>query len=79
MQNPQTTVSFEGTRVLINGQLTYKDREQVKGLLFNLRTVNATFDDRKPKASVNEVNTLGKVSWWDDDGSHPENDYAGYG
>lgn len=68
MQNPQTTVSFEGTRVLINGQLTYKDREQVKGLLFNLRTVNATFDD-----------TLGKVSWWDDDGSHPENDYAGYG
>ncbi len=68
MQNPQTTVSFEGTRVLINGQLTYGDREQVEGLLFNLRTVNTTFDD-----------TLGKVSWWDDDGSHPENDYAGYG
>jgi hypothetical protein len=36
--------------------------------LFNLRTVHATFDD-----------TRGKVPWWDDDGSRPENDHAGYG
>jgi len=37
-------------------------------MLFNIRTVNATFDD-----------TLGKVDWGDDDGTHPENDSAGYG
>jgi len=66
--NIQTTVSFEGTKILINGQPTYTGCEQVEGLLFNLRTVNATFDD-----------TLGQVSWWDDDGSRPENCYAGYG
>jgi hypothetical protein len=30
--------------------------------------VNATFDD-----------TLGRVAWWDDDGSRPENDHAGHG
>ena len=33
-----------------------------------MRTVNATFDD-----------TLGRVDWFDDDGSRPENGQAGYG
>jgi hypothetical protein len=68
MYKSQTSISFQGTRILINGHLTYEDREEVEGLLFNLRMVNATFDD-----------TLGQVSWWDDDGSRPENCYAGYG
>ncbi|MCZ6680501.1 MAG: hypothetical protein O7E52_24990 [Candidatus Poribacteria bacterium] len=63
----QTTVSLEGTKIFINGQPTYSGTS-VEGLLFNIRTVNATFDD-----------TLGQVNWWDDDGSHPENDHAGYG
>lgn len=63
----QTRLAIDGTRILINGQRTYEG-SGVEGRLFNVRTVNATFDD-----------TLGKVSWWDDDGSHPENDNAGYG
>jgi hypothetical protein len=68
MSVEQTTISFAGTRILINGRLTYAGRAAVEGLLFNLRTVNATFDD-----------TLGRVAWWDDDGSRPENGHAGYG
>ena len=68
MQKPQTSVSFQGTRILINGQLTYTGHKKVEGLLINIRTVNATFDD-----------TLGQVSWWGDDGSRLENDYANYG
>jgi hypothetical protein len=68
MYRAQTTISIDGTRILINDQPTYKGRDQVEGLLFNVRTVNATFDD-----------TLGRIDWWDDDGSRSENDYAGYG
>lgn len=68
MQATKTTVSFDGARILINGQPTYGGREQIEGLLFNIRTVNATFDD-----------TLGVVDWWDDDGSLEGNDHAGYG
>ncbi len=68
MYNAKTTVSFYGTRVLINNEPTYKGREKIEGFLFNVRTVNATFDD-----------TLGRVPWWDDDGSHVENKHAGYG
>ena len=68
MHKYQTSVSFQGTRILVNGHPTYEGREKAEGLLFNLRMVNATFDD-----------TLGKVSWWDDDGSRPENRHAGYG
>ena len=63
----ETFVSLQGTRILINGRPTYEGIEGAEGLLFNLRTVNATFDD-----------TLGNVTWWDDDGSRPENCYAGY-
>jgi hypothetical protein len=52
----------------VNGQLTYPGTGRAEGLLFNVRTVNATFDD-----------TLGRVDWWDDDGSLAGNDHAGYG
>lgn len=68
MPESQTSVSFSGTRILINDHLTHQGRENAEGLLFNLRMVNATFDD-----------TLGQVSWWDDDGSRQENSHAGYG
>ena len=64
----QTAVSIDGERFLINGQPTYRGQELIEGLLFNVRTVNATFDD-----------TLGKVDWWDDDGALAGNDNAGYG
>lgn len=63
-----TALTIEGEKFLINGQPTYAGRDRVAGMLFNVRTVHATFDD-----------TLGNVSWWDDDGTHPENDHAGYG
>ena len=63
----QTHVEIDGTRFLVNGQPTYQGTD-VQGLLFNVRTVNATFDD-----------TLSKVNWFDDDGSRPENGCAGHG
>ena len=67
MFKAKTTVSVDGEKVLINNLPTYQGTS-VEGQLFNVRTVNATFDD-----------TLGKVDWWDDDGHHPENGCAGYG
>lgn len=67
MLEADTHVSFDGERILINGSPTYPGTA-AEGLLYNVRTVNATFDD-----------TLGKVDWWDDDGTHAENDCAGYG
>ncbi len=63
----QTHINIDGTHFLVNGQPTYKGTD-VEGLLFNVRTVNATFDD-----------ALGEVDWFDDDGSMPENGHAGYG
>ncbi len=68
MYRASTTVSIDDTRFAVNGRLTYAGRDRVEGLLFNVRTVNATFDD-----------TLGRVDWWDDDGSLAGNDHAGYG
>ena len=68
MFRAQTRVAISGTRFRINDQLTYAGRERVEGMLFNVRTVNAAFDD-----------TLGRVDWWDDDGSRPEYGRAGYG
>jgi len=65
---PNTTVRIGGERFFINGRPTYEGRPDVEGLLYNIRTVNATFDD-----------TLGHVDYFDDDGSHAENDHAGYG
>ncbi len=67
MFKAKTAISFDGEKILINGLATYQGTS-VEGQLFNVRTVNATFDD-----------LLGKVDWWDDDGHHPENDLAGYG
>jgi len=58
MPQARTHVSADGETILINGEPTYAGTG-VEGLLFNVRTVNATFDD-----------TLGEVDWWDDDGSH---------
>jgi len=68
MFQAQTRVSIDGTGFLINGEPTYKGCVDIEGFLFNVRTVNAIFDD-----------TLGKVDWFDDEGSRPENEYAGYG
>jgi hypothetical protein len=44
MDAAKTTVSLDGTKVFINGQPTYRGTS-VEELLFNIRTVNATFDD----------------------------------
>ncbi len=68
MQVRKTHVDTKGDRFLINGRPTYEGCEGVEGLLYNVRTVNATFDD-----------TLGRTSFWDDDGSYPENGFAAYG
>ena len=67
MYKAQTILSVQGTHILINDRPTYEGCEAAEGLLLNLRAVSATFDD-----------TLGQVSWWDDDGSRPENNHAGY-
>ena len=48
----QTTVGISGTDFTINGQLTYPGRtfegRRIEGLLFNVRAVQATFDDANP-------------------------------
>lgn len=67
MFTPQTELSIDGENISINGRASYQGTS-AEGLLFNVRTVNAAFDD-----------TLAKVDWWDDDGSHDENAGAGYG
>ncbi len=47
-----TTVSIQGEKVFIDGQPTYAGRSfeglPVEGLLFNVRAVQATFDDANP-------------------------------
>ncbi|MDY7011052.1 MAG: hypothetical protein SVV80_09915 [Planctomycetota bacterium] len=68
MFEAKTVVSVRQDNIFINDAPTYAGRSGVEGMLFNVRTVNSTFDD-----------TLGEVDWRDDDGSHPENDFAGYG
>ncbi len=50
----ETTVSVEGTRWLINGQLTNRG-SACEGLLMNVRMVNATFEDRtKPEFDADQ-------------------------
>ncbi len=48
-----TNVSIHGTEFWIDGQPTYAGREfeghKIQGLLFNVRAVQATFDDANPK------------------------------
>ncbi len=68
MFEANTVVTVEQEKIFINDAPTYPGTDRAEGFLFNVRTVNATFDD-----------TLGKVDWWDDDGSHPENGHANYG
>ena len=63
----QTCVEISGTDFRINGELTYADAS-CRGMLFNVRTVNATFDD-----------TLGSVDWFDDGGDRDGNERSGYG
>lgn len=47
-----TTVSFQGEKICIDGKPTYAGRffegRPVEGLLFNVRAVQATFDDANP-------------------------------
>lgn len=49
----KTTVAIEGDEFLINGQPTYAGQfwkgHRIQGLLFNARTVQATFDDANPE------------------------------
>jgi len=94
MFEPETDIGIDGTRFLINGEVTYKGQPRVEGLLFNVRTVNATFDDsgtatfgprdaykqaEGPSPAQPGRGSQRKRSLWADDGSHPENDHAGYG
>jgi hypothetical protein len=48
-----TTVSISGTEFTIDGQPTYPGRtfegKPIQGLLFNVRAVQATFDDANPE------------------------------
>ena len=48
-----TQVSIRGTEFLLDGQPTYKDRRfqgvKIQGMLFNVRAVQATFDDANPQ------------------------------
>jgi hypothetical protein len=63
----QTKVETQGTSFIINDEPTYAGT-LCEGMLFNVRTVNATFDD-----------TLGKVDWFHDRGDRAGNGNAGYG
>jgi hypothetical protein len=51
-----TTVSISGTEFLIDGQPTYPGRtfegKPIQGMLFNVRAVQATFDDANPETRV---------------------------
>lgn len=52
----RTVISIEGTRWLINGQVTYPG-SPAEGLLMNVRMVNATFEDRNRPDFDPEENT----------------------
>jgi len=73
----QTVVGISGENFLINGRLTYADipgcLPAMYGLLFNVRAVNATFDDLEYGAGGLPAGML------DDPGNRPDNNYAGYG
>ena len=56
----KTNVTIRGVKFLIDGTPAYAGRKDIEGFLYNIRTVNATFDD-----------TLGKLDLFDDDGSRP--------
>ncbi len=71
---PRTVVDVAGENFLINGRLTYSDiatcPRSVHGLLFNVRAVNATFDD------LDDALPAGFLV---DPGDRPYNNLAGYG
>lgn len=71
---PRTVVGIDGENFLINGQPTYSDiptcPAAMRGLLFNVRAVNATFDD---------LDHALPPGFLDDPGDRPENNFAGYG
>ena len=52
-----THVSIAGREILLDGKPTYPDREfddhHVQGLLFNVRAVQAIFDDANPDTRKN--------------------------
>jgi hypothetical protein len=54
--SPRTVVSIEGQQFLINGKPTYMGRVwnqlPIEGLLFNVRAVQATFDDWDPEGKT---------------------------
>ncbi|MGB4728542.1 MAG: hypothetical protein WBH86_14140, partial [Thermogutta sp.] len=52
----RTVVSIDGTRWLINGQVTYPG-SPAEGLLMNVRMVNATFEDLNRQDFDPEANT----------------------
>lgn len=77
VQAGQTEVDISGEDFLINDQLTYStipdSPSAVHGLLFNVRSVNATFDDLSLGAGGLPAGFL------DDNGTYPDNNFAGYG
>ena len=48
-----TKISISGEKFLLNGKPVYEGRtfegKQIEGLLFNVRAVQATFDDTNPQ------------------------------
>lgn len=72
-QGPQTRVALEGERWLLNGQVTYPGAA-AEGRLMNVRMVNATFEDDRPRdawpavlpqtfdAGANTTRFLGRMS-----------------
>ena len=74
LRGGQTVVDISGEDFLINGQLTYSTiptcPTSMHGLLFNVRSVNATFDD---------LDDALPAGFLDDPGDRPGNNYAGYG
>jgi hypothetical protein len=53
---PQTRVGLDGTRWMINGEVTYPGA-LAEGLLMNVRMVNATFEDRNKPDFDADANT----------------------
>lgn len=57
LNSKETSVSIDGEQFLINGELTYTDREwqgnKIEGLLFNARLVQGIFDDSNPETREN--------------------------
>lgn len=70
----RTVVDVVGDKFRINGKLTYSELPScptsLRGLMFNVRAVNATFDD---------LDRALPKGFLDDGGNRPQNNFAGYG